>query len=151
MTNRRWVTLLRVALGVLFLLAAWPKLQDPEGFATAVSHYRMLPQPVERIVALVLPPLEMIVGVCLIVGVLDAGASVIVLALMGVFTVAVAAALGRGLDISCGCFDTDGGTRVGLRKILENVALLAAAAWVAFGDRSWASLGSWADRTGDIE
>ena len=151
MTKRHGVTVLRVALGVLFLLAAWPKLHDPEGFAKAISHYRMLPEPVERVLALVLPPLELLVGVCLVLGVVDAGASAIVVALMMVFTVAVAVALGRGLDISCGCFDTEGGTKVGVMKVIENLALLAAAAVVTLGDRSWLSLGRWASRTGDIE
>ena len=151
MTKRHLVTVLRVALGVLFIVAAWPKLTDPEGFAKAVSHYRMLPEPVERVLALVLPPLELLAGVCLIVGVLDAGASAIVVGLMMIFTVAVAVALGRGLDISCGCFDTEGGARVGVMKVVENLGLLAAAAVVALGDRSWLSLGRWAAHTGDIE
>lgn len=151
MTRRHVVALLRVGLGVLFILAAWPKLADPEGFALAVSHYRMLPEPVERVIALVLPPLEMLAGICLVLGVLDAGASLVVAGLMAVFTVAVGVALGRGLDISCGCFDTAGGTKVGLRKIAENVVLTAAAVRVAWGDRSWLSLGGAMRRASDVE
>lgn len=137
----RLVTLLRVGLGVLFIMAAWPKLADPAAFATSVSNYRMLPVPVERVVALALPPLELLVGVALIVGVIDAGASFLVLAMMAVFTVAIGVALGRGLDISCGCFDTEGGAKVGLGKLVENIGLTAAAFWVWRGDRSWLSLG----------
>ncbi len=151
MTGRHLVTLLRVGLGVIFILAAWPKLADPEGFAVAISHYRMVPEPVERVLALVLPPLEMLAGVCLVLGVLDAGASAIVAALMVVFTLAVGVALGRGLDISCGCFDTAGGAKVGLRKIAENVVLTLAALRVAFGDRSWLSLGDSLRRASDVE
>lgn len=151
MNGRHLVTLLRVGLGVLFILAALPKLEDPEGFARAISHYRMLPEPVERVLALVLPPLEMLAGVCLVLGVLDAGASALVLAMMLVFTAAVGIALGRGLDISCGCFDTAGGTKVGLRKIAENAVLSLAAVRVAWGDRSWLSLGSAVRRASDVE
>ena len=133
----RFVALLRVGLGVLFVMAAWPKLADPAAFATSVSNYRMLPVPIERLVALALPPLELLVGVALIVGVVDAGASFLVFAMMVVFTVAIGTALGRGLDISCGCFDTEGGAKVGLGKMIENLGLTAAAFWVWRGDRSW--------------
>lgn len=151
MIDRRLIALLRVVLGILFIVAAWPKLADPAGFAQAVSHYRILPEPAERALALTLPPLEMLCGICLVLGVLDAGASAVVLTLMVVFTAAVFSALLRGLDISCGCFDTDGGARVGLAKVAENVGLSLAAAAVAWGDRSWMSFRSMLGRPGDIE
>ena len=149
--DRRLVAVLRVALGVLFLVAAWPKLVDPPGFAESVAHYRILPEPLERLAALVLPPLELVIGLCLIIGVLDAGASTLALVLLAVFTAAIGVAVARGLDISCGCFDTKGGTKVGALKILENTAYLAAALAVAFGDRSWLSVSTWVRRVGDIE
>jgi putative oxidoreductase len=137
----RFIALLRVGLGVLFVMAAWPKLGDPAAFATSVTNYHMLPATAERVLALVLPPLELLVGVALIVGAVDAGASLLAFALMIVFTDAVGTALARGLDISCGCFETEGGTKVGLAKIVENVGLTAAAFWVWKGDRSFLSLG----------
>ncbi|MDP6529338.1 MAG: MauE/DoxX family redox-associated membrane protein [Gemmatimonadota bacterium] len=140
LSDPRFVATLRVLLGVLFLAAALPKIADPEGFAKAVDHYHLLPVPAARAVALVLPPVEAIVGVCLIAGFVDAGASLLVFALMVVFTGAVGSALARGLDISCGCFDTKGGTRVGARKIVENLLLCAAAWTVLRGDRSRFSL-----------
>jgi uncharacterized membrane protein YphA (DoxX/SURF4 family) len=127
--------MLRIAMGVLFVAAAWQKLADPTAFATSVTNYRMLPLPVERVLALVLPPLELLVGLALIVGVLDAGARVVVFALMLVFTIAVGTALARGLDISCGCFDTEGGAKVGVAKLAENVGLTAVAFWLAFRER----------------
>ncbi len=151
MRTRILVTVLRVGLGVMFLAAAWPKLQDPEAFALSVSNYKLLPVLAERVVALVLPPLEALVGVCLILGVLDAGASVVAFVLMIVFTIAVGAALARGLDISCGCFDTKGGAKIALGKVAENLALTAFAWWVVVRDRSWMSLRGWIARTPDIE
>jgi uncharacterized membrane protein YphA (DoxX/SURF4 family) len=148
---RALAAILRIGLGVLFLAAAWPKLQDPEGFALSISNYRMLPVPAERVLALVLPPLEALVGVCLVLGVLDAGASIVAVALLIVFTVAVASALARGLDISCGCFDTKGGAKVALGKVAENATITALATWVALRDRSWMSVRGWLARSGDIE
>jgi putative oxidoreductase len=140
--DRRLVALLRIGLGILFVAAAWPKLQDPAGFARAVSHYHLLGETASRVLALVLPALELLIGVCLILGVAHAGASLLALALLVVFTGAVAIALARGLDISCGCFDTEGGQKVGLAKLAENVGLVAAALLVLAGDRSFLALTS---------
>lgn len=151
LSDRRLVAALRIGLGVLFIAAALPKLQDPAGFAKAVGHYHLLPETVGRVVALALPVLELLVGACLVLGVLDAGASLVVLALMIVFTAAVGSAVARGLDISCGCFDTEDGAKVGAEKIVENLALTAAAFWVWVRDRSWLSLGGLFRKPGDIE
>jgi uncharacterized membrane protein YphA (DoxX/SURF4 family) len=147
----RLIAVMRVALGVLFIMAALPKIMNPHAFAKAVSNYHMLPFVAERALALLLPPLELLAGVCLVVGAFDAGAALLTFVLMIVFTVAVGTALARGLDISCGCFETEGGTKVGLRKIVANLALTLAALLVWRGDRSRFSLGSWVKRTGDIE
>ena len=140
--DRRFVLVLRLVLGGVFLAAALPKLADPTGFAVNVDNYRILPELGVRLTALLLPPLELAIGLCLVFGVFDAGASLLAFALMLAFDGAVAAALFRGLDISCGCFDTDGGARVGLRKLLENVALTLVALRVWTGDRTLLSLGS---------
>jgi uncharacterized membrane protein YphA (DoxX/SURF4 family) len=151
LSDRRLVALLRVGLGVLFLAAAVPKLADPTGFAKAVGNYHLLPVAAERALALALPAIELIVGLALIAGVADAGASLLAFAMLLVFTLAIGAALARGLDISCGCFDTEGGSKVGLGKIAENLAFLLASWWVLIRDRSAFSLSGWLRRSGDIE
>ena len=58
-------------------------------------------------------------------------AALLATGLMGVFTVAVIAALARGLDIECGCFGTADATRVGVVKVVENVGMLIVAALAA--------------------
>ena len=148
LSDRRVITLLRIALGVLFIMAALPKIQDPEGFAKSVENYHLLPESAGRALALVLPVLELIAGVLLIVGLFDAGASLLIFLMMVVFTVAVGSALARGLDITCGCFDTEGGKKAGLGKIAENIALTAAAYWVWVKDRSWLALRSLTGKSG---
>ncbi|MCA9753536.1 MAG: DoxX family membrane protein [Gemmatimonadetes bacterium] len=144
--DRRLVLVLRIALGVVFILAALPKLADPYGFARSISHYHLVPEAAERVLALVLPPLELLLGIGLILGVLDLGASVLAFGLLLVFTTAIAVAVGRGLDISCGCFDTDGGTKVGAMKLVENALMIGAAYLVMMGDRSLASIRAWRER-----
>lgn len=140
--DRRLVALLRIGLGALFVMAALPKLQDPAAFAEAVSHYHLMGDTPGRVLALVLPAVELLAGVALLLGVMHAGAAALVLGMMVMFTGAVGIALARGLDISCGCFDTQGGQNVGWAKIGENLALTAAAFVVWKGDRTWLSLAS---------
>ena len=53
---------------------------------------------------------------------------VLALALMIVFTLAVAAAWARGLDFRCGCFGKIGAAGIGARKFAENVVLTLIAA-----------------------
>lgn len=149
--DRRFILVLRLALGAVFLMAAWPKLQDPAGFAVSISHYRMVPEGLERALALTLPPLELLVGLGLIFGVLDAGAAVLTFGMLVGFTGAIGIALARGLDISCGCFDTDGGAKVGVSKLVENTLMIVAAWLVVVGDRSLFSVSGWMKRSGDIE
>ena len=141
LNDRRFVAILRIAMGGVFLAAAFPKLMDPAGFAVSLDNFRLLPEVAERVIALILPPLELAMGLCLVFGVVDGGASLLLFALMLVFDGAIVSALFRGLDISCGCFDTDGGTRVGVTKLAENTLLTLAALRVWTGDRSWLSLG----------
>ncbi len=116
-------TLAQFALGVLFLAAALAKLGDLADFANQVNHYRILPVAAVNLVAMVTPWVELLAGLSLVLRVKPRAGALVVLALMLVFTVAVAAAWARGLDFRCGCFGKAGAQSIGARKFAENVAL----------------------------
>jgi hypothetical protein len=46
--------------------------------------------------------------------------------LLAVFLVAVSITLARGLDISCGCFNTGEARKIGFRLLAEDLVLFAA-------------------------
>jgi len=120
-----WVVFLCCLLvGGTFLYASLGKIIDPAGFAKAVHNYRLLPAVLLHPFALLLPWLEAVVAVALILGVARRGAALLALAMTVMFTVAVGAALVRNLDISCGCFHTDGGQAVGTSLLVRDIALL---------------------------
>jgi hypothetical protein len=49
------------------------------------------------------------------------------------FTVLIASALLRGLDISCGCFSQDPNvSKIGFQKIAENCGLIVLSVWLLF-------------------
>ena len=129
MTHPVLVRVCRIAIGVLFGLAGLAKLGDLGSFADQVHNFRIVPVPVEHLVALTLPWIEVVAALALILGIRARAAAVLVTALMAVFTLAVIAALARGLDFECGCFGTADATRVGAVKVVQNVGMLMLA-WI---------------------
>lgn len=117
--------LLRFLVGGTFVYASFDKILHPDAFAQAAYHYRMIPIALLHPLALFLPWLELTAGIALIVGLYRRGAALLISLMMVLFIVAITAALVRGLDVSCGCFQTSGGHAVGLSLLLRDVALLA--------------------------
>lgn len=118
---------LRLVLGIVFLVAAADKVANAEAFARSIANYRLLPVELVNLVALVLPWLELLVGLMLVVGLRVRAAAVVASGLLLVFTVALVSALVRGLDIHCGCFSQTAAERIGWGRVIEDVLLLAAA------------------------
>jgi uncharacterized membrane protein YphA (DoxX/SURF4 family) len=126
----------RFALGGVFVIAGALKIGDPAGFATAITHYQLLPE-WAPVLATVLPTMEIVGGAALLAGPPPwrrAGALCLG-ALMVMFTVAAASALARGVDVACGCFGSASGA-VGAWTLVRDGALLAAAVLVLAWDRS---------------
>lgn len=127
----------------MFLYAAWDKVLHPADFARIVYHYQVigpgksLPPLLPNLLAVALPWVEIVVGACLVTGAWRREAAVLAAALLGVFVVAVASALLRGIDIqNCGCFSVGAeGRRAGALLILGDLALMAAALVLAAGPR----------------
>jgi putative oxidoreductase len=123
---------LRLGLGTLFVVAGALKWRDPAGFAQEIANYHLLPGLAPHL-AVVLPAIEITAGLALLAAPLSwrrAAAAALVL-VTAAFTVAVASAVVRGLDISCGCFGAGSG-RVTWLTVLRNLALLGGAGWLAF-------------------
>lgn len=100
----RLILAARIVLGAVFIVSCADKLAHPQLFADAIKNYRILPQPLVNPAAVVLPWLELLVGLGLLCGRGARGAALLALALMVGFTAALGFNLARGLDVSCGCF-----------------------------------------------
>ncbi len=119
--------LLRFMVGGTFVYASFYKILDPANFAQAVHHYRILGVYLLHPMAIYLPWLELVVGLAMIMGLARRGAALLTSLMTLMFMVAIISALARDLDITCGCFHTDGGHIVGISLLLRDVALLAGA------------------------
>ena len=113
----------RLIVGGVFIYASLDKLQHPAAFAQAIHHYRMVPYALLHPVAYLMPVTEMVAGAALVLGVRCRGAALLAGLMTLVFLAAIAIALLRGLDISCGCFHTEGGHAVGLSLLLRDMVL----------------------------
>ncbi len=121
--------LARLIAGATFLYASLDKIAHPADFAQAVYNYRLAPVALLHPFALLLPWVEAVTGVALLLGVARRGAGWLAALMTVMFLVAVGVALGRGLDISCGCFDTRHGSAVGWNLFVRDLGLLLACAW----------------------
>src|SRR5688572_19000315 len=139
-----WLTVrVQIALGVIFIVAALPKIADPPSFAHMVFNYRILPAGLINITALVMPWVEILAGLALILGVWTRPARWIVGLLLAVFMIAIAFNLARGNAIDCGCFDVSAAGKTYEERIRDMwMVLLRDAGMLLMVAQLW-----WADRS----
>lgn len=100
----RVVLLLRIALGLVFLAAGGLKVGHADVFASEIAGFQLLPHALIAPLALLLPFLELMVGVYLVLGLFTRFAAWFAAAEMALFAAAIASAVVRGISTSCGCF-----------------------------------------------
>jgi uncharacterized membrane protein YphA (DoxX/SURF4 family) len=133
--------LARIVLGGIFIYSGTVKILDPSGFAQAVSNYRIIPDWLVNPFALVLPWIETVAGISMILGIWIPGGSLVIGSLLLVFTIALSAALIRGLDISCGCFSTtQEGQTITWSYLVRDIILFIMTGFVFLRDTGLASL-----------
>jgi len=106
---KEWVgTVARFVTGAVWVWAGLVKLPDPDESVQAVRAYQLLPGDLAITVGHLLPVLEVVVGGCLLLGLLTRGAAVVSALLFVAFVVGIASVWARGIDIDCGCFGGGG-------------------------------------------
>jgi hypothetical protein len=119
----------RFLLGALFLWASATKVPDMAAFAESVANYRIVPPALVPLVASALVGVEIAAGLALILNLWARAAALLLAALLAAFTVGLAGALARGIDLACGCFG--GSDAATWWTVLRDLALLAFALGVA--------------------
>ncbi len=124
--DRYLIVTTRIILGAVFLWASFGKILEPGDFARSISNYHIVPFGIENIVALILPWLELLIGMGLILGIMVDGSVQISAILLIMFILMIGQAILRGFNIECGCGLKEG-EMIGLNKILENIVFLGGA------------------------
>lgn len=135
----------RVALALIFIYAAYAKTK-PEAnmrwslgsvrislsmFAMEVDSYQILPTWGVSLVAHVLPPFELLLGIWLLSGMALRYSSLITTLLLTGFFAVLLHAYATGQEISCGCFGP--GEQIGPERLLIESGFLALALAVTIG------------------
>lgn len=138
----------RIYLGLVFLFACYHKILDPAAFAVDIATYQILPLALINLMAIVLPWVELVAGVMLIVGWRTRAAAVLIMGMMVMFTVAIAIALAKGLDMSCGCFASQGAVDdpISWRTVLRDLGWLLLAVYIWVFDRRPIGIDGWRTR-----
>ena len=119
------IVIIRILLGIIFIYASYDKILDPGIFARDIANYHLIPLGFENLIALIIPWLELFIGIGLVAGLMVDGASMISGSLMALFILFILQATLRGFNIECGCGLKEG-EMVGWNKILENLVFLGA-------------------------
>jgi len=136
-----WLELvIRLAIGVLFIYASADKVLHPDKFAVVIYNYRVLPFELVNLVAILVPWLEIMIGVTLIFGIWLETSAFLLSALMLGFAVLIISAITRGLNIECGCFTlSESGSLVSWRRVIEDLGLMICGIFILF--RHWPGRG----------
>lgn len=139
---KRWLgpgagVLARLVVGGVWILAGAAKLGDPSQSVAAVRAYQLLPGSTAQPVGQLLPVLEVVVGACLVLGLLTRWVSVVSALLFVAFIVGIASVWARGITIDCGCFGGGGYDPDAASKYPWEVARDAALLLVSLGLVRW--------------
>jgi hypothetical protein len=116
----------RLTAGGIFFSAGAAKLASPATWRQVwLAAYQLLPRPLVRPTARLLPAAEITAGTALLTGAFGAAGLAAAAGLLAVLTLAVVTALLRHLEISCGCTGRLSG-RVSWKIVARNLVLLAA-------------------------
>lgn len=129
---------LRLLLGATFIWASWHKIAAPDQFARILYGYGVFPMSLINLLAIWVPFVELLSGLCLILGrpgSLPGRSGLTLINLMLVsFILLIGFNLIRGHEFDCGCFSfaestLDAKTEA-IRLLFRDLALLGAGGWL---------------------
>jgi uncharacterized membrane protein YphA (DoxX/SURF4 family) len=119
-----FLSIVRVAIGCMFIYSSLPKIRHPYDFLFSVYSYELAGPKLGMFVAMTLPWLEVLVGICLIGGVFVSGALLVSIGMAAMFTVVLSSAIYHNLNITCGCFGASSTEIVGYSTLIRACTIL---------------------------
>lgn len=95
---------LRLGLGAAFIWASWHKILAPDLFAKILYGYGVFPNASINLLAIGVPFVELVAGICLILGIYKRSGLVLINAMLTGFILIIGFNLVRGHEFDCGCF-----------------------------------------------
>lgn len=123
LSNKYLLFAFRFLVGFVLVIAAIPKIADPSSFAKSIEAYQLIPAIFLNLTAVLIPWVELLIGIFLIVGVMLRGSAILSAGLFAAFSIIIAVSLMRGLAIDCGCFGPNS-TPLSWMRFWEDIGLL---------------------------
>jgi uncharacterized membrane protein YphA (DoxX/SURF4 family) len=119
---------LGLALGGIFLYAAYAKILDPRPLVTIIWNYRILPAGPINLIAIYMPWMELLVGLAMVTGFKRRAGALWASGLLVSFILALLINAVRGVDVACGCFSASAqDVQNAWLLVLRDLPMLAAA------------------------
>ena len=120
-------------LGGVFVYASFDKILHPSAFAEVVYNYNILPDGLINLTAIVLPCMELVLGIFLIINFWMPGTVVMSSLILMTFIGALLFNMARGLNVSCGCFSTTAvESSMNILTLLRDTSFLAIAVYLLY-------------------
>ena len=121
-----FISYMRLIVGGIFIYASLDKIADPYTFSKAITSYEFSSfvglSSLDNLLALILPWLELVLGVFLILGIYTDESINLIILLMIFFTLMLSQAYFRGITLEdCGCGLNDGSL---IMDIIRDLVLL---------------------------
>jgi uncharacterized membrane protein YphA (DoxX/SURF4 family) len=143
--------LIRLVVGIVFIITGSSKIIDPALFSREITNYDMLPNFSINLLSIILPWVELIVGILFVFGVRVKANLILLVGMLFMFNFAVAVAWARGLDINCGCYSSVAQQTVGIGKLSENFAMIVALAFMFFSPDDKLAIENYLLESKDVE
>lgn len=139
---------LRLALGLIFLVSALSKLRDPATFVQGVLEYRVLPRRLAQLYGWLLPFVEIGTALLLLSGLSPLIATGAAVLLLLSFAAANGVVVIQGRQMNCHCFGATQHQRAGWPTLGRDLVLLAPTLWLlVLAVTHMANTGSWREAT----
>ncbi|HPN38940.1 MAG TPA: MauE/DoxX family redox-associated membrane protein [Melioribacteraceae bacterium] len=123
LTNKYFLFFLRFLLGIVFIFAGIEKINSPNSFFNSINNYKIFSDYISYSIVLILPWLELFIGILLIFNKYIKECLTIYMILLILFNILVFSAIIRGLNIDCGCYGNSINVKASYTKIAENFGL----------------------------
>jgi uncharacterized membrane protein YphA (DoxX/SURF4 family) len=120
----------RVLIGAVLAYSSLHKIRQPYDFLCNVSDYRIVGPLSGLAVAALMPWFELVIGICLCLGLFVRGALLGASLLTLLFVLVQVWALALGLEISCGCFSSFSNALIGPATLGRAVLMLGVAVFL---------------------
>jgi uncharacterized membrane protein YphA (DoxX/SURF4 family) len=128
------MVIFRLIIGGTFFISGLLKVIHPEEFRKTLSTHGLFSTGTIHLSSLVLPYVEIAVGLLFALGFKTKVTGRIIICLLILFTIEASFAFALGSAVDCGCFTTEGGGEpIGLSLFFTNGLLILSSLWVTEG------------------